>query len=149
MDQPHELGIVGISEAIKDLRDSIRRIAASMMDRGKPTTVLITGDTGAGKELAARTIHSRLGEHGRRGRFVAVNCAAIPETLVESELFGHVKGSFTGATDQKGKFMQANGGTIFLDEIGELPLTVQAKLLRVLDNRSTSAQKGVALNRKR
>jgi len=98
------------------------------------SSVLIQGESGTGKELVARALHEL---SGRKGDFVAIHCAAIPETLFESELFGHEKGAFTGAVEQhKGFFEKADGGTIFLDEIGEVPLPVQVKLLRVLETRS-------------
>ena len=99
------------------------------------TTVLIEGETGTGKEQVARAIH-QASSGTRKGLLVAINCAALPETLLESELLGHEKGSFTGATTQrKGRFEQANGGTLFLDEVGDIPMSMQVKLLRVLQER--------------
>jgi two-component system response regulator HydG len=121
-------GIFGKSQAIQNLLSLLRTIAVS------DTTILITGETGTGKELAARLIHklSRRRDH----RFVAVNCGALPETLLESELFGHERGSFTGAVAQKkGKFEVAKGGTLFLDEIGDVSPAVQVKLLRVIQEK--------------
>lgn len=120
--------MVGRSRQMKEVFKIIGRVAP------KPVTVLITGESGTGKELVARAIH-RAGQNPD-GPFVAVNCAALVETLLESELFGHEKGAFTGAVSrQPGKFAMANDGTIFLDEIGELSHVVQAKLLRVLQER--------------
>ena len=120
-------GMVGRSPLMLDVFAKIRRIAPHFR------TVLVTGATGTGKELAARALH-RLSPVAA-GPFVVCNCSALVETLVESELFGYVKGAFTGAVqDKKGTFELANGGTVFLDEIGELPLAGQAKLLRVLQN---------------
>jgi two-component system response regulator HydG len=121
-------GIIGKSAPLQDLLSLIRTIAPS------DTTVLVTGETGTGKELAARLIHQLSRRKDRR--FLAVNCGALPETLLESELFGHEKGSFTGAIAQKkGKFELAEGGTLFLDEIGDISPAVQVKLLRVLQER--------------
>jgi len=119
--------------------DPLSRRMMADIEEVAPTqaTIRIQGPTGTGKEMVARQIHA-LSEQ-REGPFVAVNCAAIPGELIESELFGHVRGSFTGATDnRKGKIAQAQGGTLFLDEIGEAPSEVQSKLLRVLENRTFS-----------
>ncbi|MBF0427396.1 MAG: sigma-54-dependent Fis family transcriptional regulator [Magnetococcales bacterium] len=113
---------------MQQLLQQIRRVARSM------ATVLIQGESGTGKELIARFVHQVSDRH--KGPFIAINCAALPENLLESELFGHAKGAFTGAlADRKGKFQQANGGAIFLDEISEMSLNLQAKLLRVLQER--------------
>jgi anaerobic nitric oxide reductase transcription regulator len=117
--------MIGTSEAFQQLLGEIDLVAPSDL------TVLITGETGVGKELVARQLHSHSGRVDKP--MISVNCAALPENLVESELFGHVKGAFSGAVENRlGKFEMASGGTLFLDEIGELPLSVQAKLLRVL-----------------
>jgi two-component system response regulator AtoC len=119
-----ETGIVFASESMGRVLAQLRKVAEF------PTTVLVTGESGTGKELMARALHTL---SGRAGQFVAVNCAAIPEALLESELFGHVKGAFTDAQrDKQGLFEQAHKGTLFLDELTEMPLTVQAKLLRAL-----------------
>jgi len=121
-------GLIGKSKQMRDVYDLIAKVADSMAN------ILITGESGTGKELAAKAIHYN--SPRKNAAFVAVNCGAIPETLIESELFGHAKGSFTGAiADRPGLFEQAEGGTLFLDEIGELPLQLQAKLLRVLQER--------------
>jgi DNA-binding NtrC family response regulator len=121
-------GIVGRSRAVQEVIRQIELVAQAR------STVLITGETGTGKELVARAIHDRSAQ--REMPLIKVNCAALPEGLLESELFGHVKGAFTGATSsKKGKFALADGGTIFLDEIGTMTPAVQAKLLRVLQER--------------
>ena len=118
--------IVGQARQMKDVFDRIQR--AAPVD----STVLILGESGTGKELVAQALHHN--SPRKKGPFVAVNCAAVPATLVESELFGHVRGAFTGATDRRvGRFEQADGGTLFIDEIGDFELGLQAKLLRVLE----------------
>jgi DNA-binding NtrC family response regulator len=118
--------LLGESQAMTRLYDQLSRIADA------DASVLITGESGTGKELVARALHGRSRPHDRP--FIAVNCAALPDTLLESELFGHVKGAFTDArADRKGLFVQAEGGTLLLDEIGEMPLAMQAKLLRALE----------------
>ncbi|HEU4365499.1 MAG TPA: sigma-54 dependent transcriptional regulator [Candidatus Krumholzibacteria bacterium] len=120
--------IIGLSPAMTEMFDALKRVAPT------DATVLVTGESGTGKELIAKAIHYN--SPRRAARMVAVNCAAIPQDLLESELFGHVRGAFTGAIRNKpGKFEQAHGGTIFLDEIGAMPLLLQAKLLRVLQER--------------
>lgn len=122
-----ESGLLGTSIPINELRQIIKQVAPT------DVTVLITGESGVGKEVVAKEIH----HHSKRADkpFITVNCGAIPEGIIESELFGHVKGSFTGAVDtRKGYFEAANNGTIFLDEIGELPIQTQVKFLRVIEN---------------
>ncbi len=124
-----EGAIVGSCPAMREVYKAIGRVAAQNVP------VLITGESGTGKELVARALY----QHSPRSRapFLALNCAAIPETLLESELFGHEKGAFTGADRKRiGKFEQCNGGTIFLDEIGDMPLSLQAKMLRLLQEQS-------------
>ncbi|HEY5649241.1 MAG TPA: sigma-54 dependent transcriptional regulator, partial [Nitrospiria bacterium] len=121
--------IIGKSPKMLDLVDKVRKVAASS------TTVLLLGDSGTGKELFARAVHYL--SPRKEEPFIAINCAAIPRDLLESELFGHEKGAFTGAVGRKmGKFELANKGSIFLDEIGDMDLTLQAKLLRVLEGES-------------
>lgn len=121
-------GIIGHSKAIRDIIHIVRKVSDS------PATVLILGESGTGKELIAKAIHYNSGR--REKAFMAVNCAAIPETLLESELFGYEPGAFTGATQRKkGLFEAAGGGTVFLDEIGDLPMMTQSKILRVLQER--------------
>jgi DNA-binding NtrC family response regulator len=121
--------LIGNSEAMMRVRSMIEKVAET------DATVLVRGESGTGKELVARELHER-SSHRRRGSFVAVNCAALPSELIESELFGHEKGAFTGAAARRrGKFEQADGGTLFLDEIGDMSANVQAKLLRALEER--------------
>ena len=125
----HFEGVIGKSGGIEKIYHLIQKVAASS------TNILISGESGTGKELVARAIHLNGPRHGKP--FIAVNCGAIPENLIESELFGHVRGAFTGAvSDHTGLFKQADQGTIFLDEVGELPLHLQVKLLRVLQEKS-------------
>ncbi len=121
-------GLIGNSEGIQVIYERIEQVATSS------TTVMIRGESGTGKELVARSIHENSLRHEES--FISLNCAALPESLVESELFGHEKGAFTGAMQaRKGRFELADGGTLFLDEVGELPLATQAKLLRVLQEK--------------
>ena len=127
--------IIGNSPAMREVYKTIGKVAPS------DVTVLIQGESGTGKELVARAIHFNSGRLGKP--FIALNCAAIPKELLESELFGHERGAFTGAADRKfGKFEQANGGTIFLDEIGDMPLDLQAKILRVLQEKEITRTGG-------
>ena len=128
VEQLHDSGMVGHCQTMKNVCEVIKRIAPM------PTTVLIEGESGTGKELAARAIHQW---SGRSGSFVPINCGAITAELMESELFGHVKGAFTGAHQvREGLFTYANNGTLFLDEIGEMPLPMQVHLLRVLEEQT-------------
>ncbi len=129
VDDTQRIGdMLGESKPIRQLDDVIRRVADSDM------TVLICGESGTGKELVARSLHSR--SNRKQGPFVAINCAAVPATLLESELFGHARGAFTDARKSRtGLFVQATGGTLFLDEIAEMPAEMQAKLLRALQER--------------
>lgn len=121
-------GLVGNSAALQPIHDAIKRLASV------PSTVLITGESGTGKEVAARAMHFL--SNRSRNHFVPVNCGAVPPDIIESELFGHVKGAFSGAaSSREGLFFYAQGGTLFLDEVGELPLPMQVKLLRVLEEK--------------
>jgi DNA-binding NtrC family response regulator len=125
---PGTMALVGTSAALQELRAAIEQIAR------QEASVLLRGESGTGKEVAARTIHDRGPRAGKP--FIAVNCSAIPEGLIDSELFGHERGAFTGAlTDREGVFAEADGGTLFLDEIGDMPLAVQGRLLRALQER--------------
>lgn len=129
--------MIGKSPAFEEVLNMVRRVA------NLPSTVAIHGESGAGKELVARALH-QLSDRASKP-FVAINCGGIPESLLESELFGHKKGAFTGAVeDKEGLFVVANGGTIFLDEIGEMPFMLQVKLLRVLDNSTITPVGGVS-----
>ncbi|AOJ27158.1 sigma-54-dependent transcriptional regulator [Burkholderia seminalis] len=123
--------LLGVSAAMRDVQKQIGRAATS------DATVLVTGETGTGKEVAARVLHAASARHAQP--FVAVNCAAIPADLLESELFGHRRGAFTGAhADRAGRLVEADGGTLFLDEIGDMPAAMQAKLLRALQERQVT-----------
>ncbi|HEY2364747.1 MAG TPA: sigma-54 dependent transcriptional regulator, partial [Polyangiaceae bacterium] len=122
-------GLLGESAPMRAVTELVNRIAES------DSTTLVTGETGTGKELVARAIHNR--SVRRAGPFIAINCGAMPAALLESELFGHVKGAFTDARDNRtGLFVEANGGTLLLDEVGEMPLSMQVKLLRSLETRT-------------
>jgi two-component system NtrC family response regulator len=128
--------IVGKNARMQEIYQLIEKVAPT------PASVLITGESGTGKELVARAIH--INSPREKAPFISVNCAALPETLLESELFGHERGAFTGATSmRKGRFELADSGTLFLDEIGDIPLSLQAKLLRVLQERSFERVGGI------
>src|ERR1043166_6666564 len=132
--------LVGSSAVLKKLQEQSRKLAATN------ATVLITGETGSGKEVLAQFIHENSAR--RNSPLVKMNCAAIPDSLIESELFGYAKGAFSGATrDHNGKFVQANGGTLFLDEVREMPLPVQAKVLRAIENREVQPLRSEVVTR--
>jgi len=135
-ENPGSISYLGASPAAQSVRDLIARVA------GSPSTVMITGESGTGKEVVARSLHDL--SPRRNAHFVPVNCAAIPKDLLESELFGHRKGAFTGASsDRVGRFELAHGGTLFLDEIGDMSLDMQVKLLRVWQERSVDPVGGL------
>ncbi|WP_394846813.1 sigma-54 dependent transcriptional regulator [Pendulispora brunnea] len=128
LDRPRDRTLIGESTAMRRTQDLISRVA------GSDATILVTGESGTGKEVVARAIHDR--SRRQAGPFIAINCAAVPESLLESELFGHIRGAFTDAKSASaGLFVQANGGTLFLDEIGDMPPSIQPKLLRALQER--------------
>jgi len=129
LDRPRDHELIGDSAPMRKVQDLISRVA------GSEATVLVVGESGTGKEVVARAIHKRSAREG--GPFIAINCAAVPEALLESELFGHARGAFTDAKEAHvGLFVQAKGGTLFLDEIGDMPLGLQPKLLRALQERT-------------
>jgi len=137
---PEDLGLIGPSEAFLQAWEIIRQVAPTQI------TVLITGESGTGKEMIARTVHAL--SPRKEKQLITVNCGAIPEGILESELFGHEKGSFTGATEtRKGYFEAADGGTLFLDEIGEMPLGTQVKLLRALEEKEFMRVGGTRVQR--
>ena len=137
----HPSNMIGVSRPMQAVYELVRKVSPTR------TTVLLLGESGVGKEMVANALH--YGGLAPGGPFVKCNCAALPESIVESELFGHEKGSFTGASFRKGRFEEADGGTIFLDEVGELPLGVQAKLLRLLQERTferVGGNRSIAVN---
>ena len=136
--QQHPVDLIGDSLATKALRAVVEQLSPSV------ASILVTGPSGSGKEVVAQALHRR--SRRAAGPFVAINCAAIPRELLESELFGHEAGSFTGATRlRRGRFEAANGGTLFLDEIGDMPIDMQVKLLRILETRLVERVGGGAL----
>ena len=137
LERPRDSELIGDSAAMRKVHDLISRVA------GSEATVLVAGESGTGKEVVAHAIHKR--SRRDNGPFIAINCAAVPEALLESELFGHARGAFTDAKEaHAGLFVQANGGTLFLDEIGDMPLGLQPKLLRVLQERAVRPLGGKA-----